>query len=51
VPATTTSTITFNSSFWGDRVTDILGQIALVLVGVFGILAIFRVKAAGRHHD
>lgn len=45
------ATTTFYSTFWGDRVTDILGQIALVLVGVFGMLAMFRAKVAGRHHD
>lgn len=52
VPVSSTAVVTtFYGTFWGDRVTDVLGQIALILVGVFGMLAIFRAKAAGRHHD
>ncbi len=43
--------VTFREVFWGQRMTDVLGQISLVLVGVFGLLAILRAKAAGRHHD
>ncbi len=43
--------LTFQEAFWGRRTTDVLGQISLVLVGVFGLLAILRAKAAGRHHD
>ncbi len=42
---------TFQEAFWGLRTTDVLGQISLVLVGVFGLLAILRTKSAGRHHD
>jgi NADH-quinone oxidoreductase subunit J len=45
------SALTFQEAFWGQRTTDVLGQISLVLVGVFGLLAILRAKAAGRHHD
>ena len=43
--------VTFQEVFWGQRTTDVLGQISLVLVGVFGLLAILRAKPAGRHHD
>jgi NADH:ubiquinone oxidoreductase subunit 6 (subunit J) len=43
--------VTFQEVFWGQRMTDVLGQISLVLVGVFGLLAILRAKPAGRHHD
>jgi len=42
---------TFQEVFWGQRMTDVLGQISLVLVGVFGLLAVLRAKPAGRHHD
>jgi NADH-quinone oxidoreductase subunit J len=41
----------FAETFWGQRTTDVLGQVSLILVGVFGILAIFRVRSIGRHHD
>ena len=41
----------FNETFWGLRSTDVIGQVSLILVGVFGILAIFRVKSKGVHHD
>jgi len=43
--------ITFQEVFWGQRMNDVLGQISLVLVGVFGLLAILRAKSAGRQHD
>jgi len=43
--------LTFQEAFWGQRTTDLLGQISLVLVGVFGLLAILRAKSAGRHND
>ncbi len=45
------SALGFQEAFWGQRTADALGQISLVLVGVFGLLAILRAKAAGRHHD
>ncbi len=48
VPA---ATLPFNETFWGLRSTDVIGQVSLILVGVFGILAIFRVKSGGVHHD
>lgn len=41
----------FQEVFWGQRTTDLLGQISLVLVGVFGLLAILRAKSAGRNHE
>ncbi len=41
----------FQEVFWGQRATDALGQVALILTGVFGILAIFRAKRAGGSHD
>ena len=48
VPAAGT---TFQQVFWGQRTSDILGQISLVLVGVFGILTIFRVTGKEARHD
>ena len=42
---------TFQQVFWGQRTGDILGQISLILVGVFGILTIFRVTGKEAHHD
>jgi len=42
---------TFQQVFWGQRTSDILGQISLILVGVFGILTIFRVTGKEAHHD
>ena len=36
---------TFQQVFWGTRSSDILGQVALILAGVFGILSLFRIKA------
>jgi NADH-quinone oxidoreductase subunit J len=50
-PPSVGTVATFQQAFWTDRMTDVLGQVALVLVGVFGILAIFRAKKAGGHHD
>ena len=41
----------FQETFWGQRTTDVIGQVSLILVGVFGILAIFRIKSRGVHHD
>jgi hypothetical protein len=49
--ATQAPAVTFQEVFWGQRTTDVLGQISLVLVGVFGLLAILRSKTAGRHHE
>lgn len=51
VPTAIAPAATFQESFWGQRTNDVLGQVALILVGVFGILAILRAKTAGRHHD
>jgi NADH-quinone oxidoreductase subunit J len=36
--------VTFQKVFWEMRGSDILGQVALILAGVFGILALFRLK-------
>ena len=41
----------FQEVFWGQRTTDVLGQISLILVGVFGLLAVLRTKSAGRNHE
>src|SRR5512138_3517407 len=41
----------FPETFWGQRFTDVLGQVSVILVGVFGILAMFRVAREGAHHD
>ena len=40
---------TFQKVFWEVRSADILGQVALILAGVFGILALFRVKKEKKH--
>jgi NADH-quinone oxidoreductase subunit J len=32
----------FSNVYWGERTTDVLGQAALVLAGVFAILALFK---------
>ena len=50
-PAAQAQALTFQEAFWGQRTTDILGQISLVLVGVFGLLAILRAKSTGRNHE
>jgi NADH-quinone oxidoreductase subunit J len=50
-PAGTPAPLSFQATFWGLRTTDVIGQVSLILVGVFGILAIFRVKSRGVHHD
>lgn len=42
---------TFTEVFWGQRSTDVLGQIAIILAGVLGMLAVLRVKLQGGHHD
>ncbi|HNT29789.1 MAG TPA: NADH-quinone oxidoreductase subunit J [bacterium] len=33
---------TFKQVLWGERKADIIGQIAIILVGIFGIAAFFR---------
>jgi NADH-quinone oxidoreductase subunit J len=38
----------FSAVFWGERTTDVLGQAALILAGVFAILALF--KRTAQHH-
>jgi len=45
------SAATFKEVFWTIRATDIWGQVSLVLVGVFGILAIFRVAPGRKNHE
>jgi NADH-quinone oxidoreductase subunit J len=42
---------TFQKVFWEMRSSDILGQVALLLAGVFGILALFRFKAKEKKHE
>jgi NADH-quinone oxidoreductase subunit J len=42
---------TFQKVFWEMRSSDILGQVALLFVGVFGILALFRLKAKEKKHE
>lgn len=37
-------TATFGGTLWGLRSLDILGQIAVIFGGVFGVLALFREK-------
>lgn len=41
----------FQKVFWETRSADILGQLALILAGVFGILALFRLKAKENKHE
>lgn len=43
----------FSKVFWGERTTDILGQAALILAGVFAILSLFKRKAIkhGSQHE
>jgi len=43
--------LNFQNVFWGLRMTDIVGQISLILVGVFGILTIMRALSERRKHD
>jgi NADH-quinone oxidoreductase subunit J len=40
---------TFQKVFWELRGADILGQVALILAGVFGILSLFRLKKEKKH--
>ena len=42
---------TFQSIFWSERTSDILGQVGLLLAGVFGILALFRITTKEKHHE
>jgi NADH-quinone oxidoreductase subunit J len=42
---------TFQQVFWEMRSSDILGQVALILAGVFGILSLFRLKAKEKKHE
>jgi NADH-quinone oxidoreductase subunit J len=52
LPASQDGTLTsFKEVFWTTRATDIWGQVSLVLVGVFGILAIFRVSPGRKDHE
>lgn len=44
-----TGTSGFSAAFWGERTTDVLGQAALILAGVFAILALF--KRTAKHHS
>ncbi len=37
-------TATFGGTLWGLRSLDVLGQIAVIFGGVFGVLALFREK-------
>jgi NADH-quinone oxidoreductase subunit J len=45
----------FQKVFWELRSSDIIGQVALILAGVFGILALFRLqdsrKAKEKKHE
>jgi NADH-quinone oxidoreductase subunit J len=45
------STSTFQEVFWGQRSADMLGQVSLILAGVFGILALFRLAAKEKKHE
>jgi NADH-quinone oxidoreductase subunit J len=41
----------FGDTFWNTRTTDIIGQVALLLAGVFAILALFKRAPQGRKHE
>ncbi len=45
------ATGSFQKVFWEIRSADILGQVALIMAGVFGILALFRLKAKEKKHE
>jgi NADH-quinone oxidoreductase subunit J len=47
----TATHVPFRETFWGLRATDVLGQVSLILAGVFAILALFKRTAHGRKHD
>jgi NADH-quinone oxidoreductase subunit J len=46
-----TGTAGFSAAFWGERTTDVLGQAALILAGVFAILALFKRTAKPHAHE
>lgn len=48
---TLTSSGTFQKVFWEIRSSDILGQVALILAGVFGILSLFRLAGKEKKHE
>ncbi len=50
-PANTPAFVDFSTTFWTTRTTDIIGQVALIMAGVFAILALFKRTAPGRKHD
>jgi NADH-quinone oxidoreductase subunit J len=41
----------FSAVFWGERTTDVLGQAALILAGVFAILALFKRTTKPTAHE
>ncbi|MBN2339007.1 MAG: NADH-quinone oxidoreductase subunit J [Acidobacteria bacterium] len=41
----------FQNVFWNLRSADILGQVVLILAGVFGISALFRLKVKEKKHE
>lgn len=43
------ATASFQKIFWEVRSADMVGQVALILAGVFGILALFRFKKEKKH--
>jgi len=43
--------LTFQQAFWEHRSADILGQVTLLLAGVFGILSLFRLTAKEKKHE
>jgi NADH-quinone oxidoreductase subunit J len=43
--------LSFQNVFWGKRSADILGQVSLILAGVFGILTLFRVAKKETKHE
>lgn len=45
------SGLPFRETFWGSRATDVMGQVSLILAGVFAILALFKRIPHGRKHD
>jgi len=45
------SSVTFQKVFWEMRSSDILGQLALILAGVFGILSLFRLTGKAKKHE
>jgi NADH-quinone oxidoreductase subunit J len=43
--------LSFQDVFWGQRSADILGQVSLILAGVFGILSLFRLVTKEKKHE